>query len=147
MFQQAKFRIGESNWWVGADYLYVVASNTFDLDSILPPEIPNPAFDFDLGGIGLQVQYDGRNMIFTPSDGLSASFKFINYDKNWGSDFDYDVFKGKLLHYTPFGDYSSLGLRFEGQTTSGDTPFFAYPFVDLRGIPAMRYQGESTLVG
>lgn len=147
LFQQAKFRIGESNWWIGADYLYLSASNTFELGSILPPEIPNPAFDFDLGGIGLLVQYDGRNTIFTPTDGLSATFKFLNYDKNWGSDYDYDIFKGSLLHFTPFGDYSSLGLRLEGQATSGDAPFFAYPFVDLRGIPAMRYQGESTLVG
>jgi hypothetical protein len=147
LFQQAKFRLRESNWWIGADYLYVTASNTFDLDSILPPEIPNPNFDFDLGGIGLTVQYDGRNTIFTPTDGISATFNYRNFDKSWGSDFDYETYGGNLLHYTPFGDYSSLGLRLEAQTTRGDTPFFAYPFVDLRGIPAMRYQGESVLVG
>ena len=147
LFQQAKFRLRESNWWIGAEYIYVNASNTFDLNSILPPEIPNPNFDFDLGGIGFMVQYDGRKTIFTPSSGLSATLNYRNYDKTWGSDFDYDIYSGNLLHYTPFGDYSSLGLRLEGQTSSGDLPFFAYPFIDLRGIPAMRYQGESTLVG
>jgi hypothetical protein len=27
----------------------------------------------------------------------------------------------------------------------GDVPFFGYPFVNLRGIPAMRYQGEEVV--
>ena len=35
----------------------------------------------------------------------------------------------------------------QGQTVSGDVPFFGYPFVQLRGIPAMRYQGEEVFVG
>ena len=74
-------------------------------------------------------------------------FRSKNFDNNWGSDFDYDNYKGSLFHYTPFGDYSSLGLRLEAETVSGNTPFFAFPFVDLRGIPAMRYQGESVMTG
>ena len=141
------FRISESNWWLGADYIYVKAANTFKPGSILPPEIPEPTFDFTLGGLGVTVQYDGRNTIFTPSSGLSAKFEYRNFDDNWGSDYSYDSYSGSLFHYTPFGDYSSLGLRLDAQTVSGDSPFFAYPFVDLRGIPAMRYQGENVLVG
>jgi len=147
LLQEAKFRIKESNWWVGANYIYLSASNTFELGSILPPEIPNPAFDFDLAGLGLVIQYDGRNSVFTPSSGLSAKFDYKNFDGNWGGDFDYDSYKLGLFHYTPFGDYSSLGLRFQAQAVNGDAPFFAYPFVSLRGIPAMRYQGENVVVG
>lgn len=37
-------------------------------------------------------------------------------------------------------------MRFNGETVNGDVPYFAYPFVNLRGIPAMRYQGKSALV-
>ncbi len=78
---------------------------------------------------------------------MSAKFTYKNFDDNWGGDYDYDNFKGSLFHYTPFGEYSSLGLRLEAETVNGDTPFFAYPFVNLRGIPAMRYQGEDVIVG
>jgi hemolysin activation/secretion protein len=70
---------------------------------------------------------------------------YKNRSDTWSSDYEYDRYKGSVFHYTPFGDYSSLGLRLVGEVVSGDTPFFGYPFVSLRGIPAMRYQGESVV--
>lgn len=147
LLQQAKFRLKESNWWLGANYLYINAENTFKPGRALPPVLSGPGFEFDLGSLGLVIEYDGRNTVFTPSSGLSAKLEYKNFDDNWGSDFDYDNYKGSLFHYTPFGDYSSLGLRLQAQTVRGDTPFFAYPFVYLRGIPAMRYQGETVITG
>jgi hypothetical protein len=50
-----------------------------------------------------------------------------------------------VFHYTPFGEYSSLGLRLQGETVDGDVPFFGYPYINLRGIQALRYQGETAL--
>ncbi|MFC1720269.1 BamA/TamA family outer membrane protein [Pseudomonadota bacterium] len=147
LLQQATFRLRESNWWLGANYIYFDATNTFDLGSRLPPSLPDPAFDFNLAALGISVQYDGRNSVFTPSSGLLAKFDYRNFDNAWGSDFDFDNCKGTLFHYTPFGDYSSLGLRLQAQTVRGDVPFFAYPFVMLRGIPAMRYQGKAVVTG
>jgi hypothetical protein len=146
LFQQAQFRLRESDWWLGANYVYVNADNTFGLGEILPPNLPDPKFSFDLAGVGAFVLYDGRNTIFTPSSGLSAKLEYKNFAETWGGDYNYDSYQGSLLHYTPFGDHSSLGLRFVGQTVSGNVPYFSYPFVTLRGIPAMRYQGKSALV-
>lgn len=146
LFQQAQFRLRESDWWLGANYVYVTADNTFGLGELLPPNLPDPQFSFDLAGVGAFVLYDGRNTVFTPSSGLSAKFEYNNFADTWGGDFDYHKYKASLLHYTPFGDYSSLGLRFVGETVSGDVPYFSYPFVMLRGIPAMRYQGKSAFV-
>jgi len=146
LFQQAQFRLKESDWWLGANYVYVTADNTFGLGEILPPELPDPQFSFDLAGLSAFILYDGRNTIFTPSSGTSAKFEYRNFADTWGGDYDYDSYKATLLHYTPIGDFSSLGLRFAGETVNGDTPYFGYPFVSLRGIPAMRYQGKSALV-
>lgn len=147
LVQDVKFRLRESNWWLGGNYFYTTARNTFELGEILPPAIPDPRFDFDLGALGVYVEYDGRNTIFTPSSGLSAKLTYKNFDDNWGSDYEYDSYKGSLFHYTPFGNYSSLGIRLEAETISGNAPFFAYPYISLRGISAMRYQGEDVLVG
>ena len=33
-----------------------------------------------------------------------------------------------------------------GEFSSGSIPFYALPFLDMRGIPAMRYQGEDVLL-
>lgn len=146
LYQQAQFRLRETNWWIGANYMYMTAENTFDLGELLPPEIPSPSFEFDLGSLGLYIQYDGRNTTFTPSKGMSAKLEYSIYSDTWGSDFEYNDYEASLMHYTPFGDYSSLGLRLVGKAVDGNAPFFAYPSVSLRGIPAMRYQGESVVV-
>lgn len=145
--QELQFRMKESNWWLGGSYMYTNADNTFKLDLDLPIDLPDPTFDFTLGALSAFVKYDGRNSTFTPTQGLSATLEFQNYDERWGSDYNYDHISGELLKYIPFGDYSSLGLRLEAETVSGDVPFFAYPFVDLRGIPALRYQGQDVVLG
>ena len=38
---------------------------------------------------------------------------------------------------------SRLAPRVQG--VAGDAPFYTRPFVDLRGIPTMRYQGETSV--
>ena len=145
--QEFQFRLKESNWWLGASYMYTNADNTFKLNLDLPTDLPDPIFDFTLGAISMILRYDGRNSTFTPTNGLSAKVKFQNFDERWGSDYNYDHVTGELLKYIPFGDYSSLGLRLEAETVNGDVPFFGYPFVDLRGIPALRYQGQDVVLG
>lgn len=145
LYQQVQFRLRESNWWLGATYLYINAENTFRLEGEDPGDLPDPQFGFDQAGLGAYVEYDGRNTTFTPTDGLRAILEYRNYDDNWGSDFDYDHYLAALYHYTPVAEYSSLGLRLQGETVSGDVPFFGYPYVNLRGIPALRYQGEDVI--
>lgn len=145
LYQQIQFRLRESNWWLGSSYLYINAKNSFDLGGGPDPGLPNALGEFEQGGLGAFVEFDGRDTTFTPTKGLKGILEFRNYDKRWGSDFNYDHIAGSLHHFTPFGDYSSLGLRLDAETVSGDVPFFGYPFVNLRGIPAMRYQGEEVL--
>jgi hypothetical protein len=145
LYQQLQTRVGESNWWFGANYLYINAKNEFDLGGDPGDGLPSSLGDFEQGGLGLFIEFDGRNTTFTPSDGFKGVLEFRNYDKNWGSDFNYDHLALSLQHFTPFGKYSSLGLRLEGETVDGDVPFFGYPYVNLRGIPALRYQGEEVV--
>jgi hypothetical protein len=37
----------------------------------------------------------------------------------------------------------TLGLRGDTAATFGDTPFYLQPFIMMRGVPVMRYQGEA----
>ncbi len=145
LYQQLQFRLKESNWWLGGNFLFIDAKNSFDDGSDSSEDLPGPDADFQQGGIGVFVEYDGRNTVFTPSKGLKGLVEYRNYDKRWGSDFNYDHIAASLQHFTPFGDYSSLGVRLEGETVSGDVPFFGFPYVNLRGMPALRYQGEDVL--
>jgi hypothetical protein len=148
LYQQLKFRLGESNWWLGGSYLYINAQNSFKIGGEPDPEpgLPGPLSQFEQGGLGVVAEYDGRNTTFTPTNGLKATLAYRNYDKKWGSDFNYDHLAGSFNHFTPIGEHSSLGLRLDGEMVSGDdVPFFGFPYVNLRGIPAMRYQGEEVI--
>jgi hypothetical protein len=39
-----------------------------------------------------------------------------------------------------------LGLRLDGRFVDGDAPFWGLPFIQIRGIPSLRYQGENVFV-
>jgi outer membrane translocation and assembly module TamA len=39
-----------------------------------------------------------------------------------------------------------VGGRLDFRGSSGETPFYAVPFIELRGIPYLRYQGERVAV-
>ena len=144
LFQQLKFRLRESNWWLGMDYLYSDAETKFFIQD-QPIGLPPPLGEFQQGGVGAIVEFDSRDSTFTPSRGLRGKLQYRNYADTWGSDFDFDHVRGSLNYFIPVGEYSSLGLRLDGEAVRGDVPFFSYPFVSLRGIPAMRYQGQEVL--
>ena len=142
LYQQIQMRLSESNWWVGGNFVFINAKNTFDFGDEPVRELPGPFDEFSQGGLGLFVEYDGRNTVFTPSNGLKGILEYRKYDRSVGSDFDYDHISGSIHHFTPFGEFSSLGVRLDAEAVDGDVPFFGYPYVNLRGIPALRYQGE-----
>jgi len=48
----------------------------------------------------------------------------------------------KLLSFHRLSKRFLLDLRLEVGAVSGDPPFFGFPWVKLRGVPAMRYQDE-----
>jgi hypothetical protein len=97
LLQDVKFRLKESNWWLGGSYMYVDADNTFDLNFDYPIELPKPTSEFNLGALGAYVQYDATNTIFTPTKGLVAKIKYQNFDQSWGSDFNYNHYSGELM--------------------------------------------------
>ena len=145
LYQQVQFRVKESNWWLGGNYLYLNADNSFRFGDDEDTDPPNPQSGFEQGGLSAFVEYDGRDNTFTPTDGIKGVLEYRKYDKRFGSDFDYDHVAGSINHHMPFGENSSLGIRLDGELVSGNVPFFGFPFVKLRGIPAMRYQGEQVL--
>lgn len=46
------------------------------------------------------------------------------------------------MHFRPLSQSLFLGVRGSVKTSSDGTPFFLRPYVALRGVQALRYQGE-----
>ena len=141
LFQGLKFRLAGSRFFAGASYL-LLDTNTEVGISGLDPSFKRSSRD---AAVIFNLEYDSRNTIFTPTDGISSTIEASLFREAVGSDTEFEKYKAKIYYFTPMSDTLVLGLRGDIQTIRGDAseiPFYQYPFVDLRGIPAMRYQGE-----
>lgn len=147
LFQELKFRLKDSDFFAGINYLLLDSSVEFDLSDLLPTEIPSPKFDSRSASVSLLLDYDSRDTLFTPSNGLSAGLRASFYREAFGSDEEFEKYKAYAKFFTMLTDTLVLGLRGEFDTLDGEAAFYEYPFINLRGIPAFRYQGETVTVG
>lgn len=132
-----KRRMGASNWFIGASTSMVDADAFFKTDGSGIPD-----FEFTDVGIGATGLYDSRDDSMMPSTGRRFDLTVWRYDDAIGGEFDYWTSRLKFNSFHKFAEKFVLGLRFEVGTADGEVPFYAEPFVPLRGIPALRYTGE-----
>lgn len=148
LIQELLFRLWGSHFFAGLGYTLVDTQNTFDLShGTSLPDLPSVNFDSRSAALSLILNYDSRNNLFTPSEGIEASIKLMSFNQAWGGDDDFEKYSADLNYYTMPSKKLVLGLRGAGSLVDGDAPFYAYPYIDMRGIKAMRYQGDATLVG
>ena len=59
-----------------------------------------------------------------------------------GSDRNFETAALAAIWYQPLGADLYLGARAAAKASSNGTPFYLRPFVALRGVEALKYQGE-----
>ncbi len=143
LIQQAIFRIGKSKFLLGGKYQFMKTKASFFEES----ELPINPLDFDLinSGLGLIAEYDNTNSIFSPSKGLRINLTYDQYLEILGSNRNFGRLTLFTHYYQPIVKNKWIaGFRLESQLSTGDAPFYMLPFISLRGVPALRYQGEFT---
>ncbi|MCZ6887743.1 MAG: BamA/TamA family outer membrane protein, partial [Gammaproteobacteria bacterium] len=137
--QDLKFRVGDSDFFVGGALNYQNGTAEF-LSDILPPGL----LDFELVNVGLAARglYDTRDDALYPRKGRMFDLSIGRYDERFGGDFDYWNSRLKLHSFHSLTQKFVLGLRLDLWKVAGDPPFFAFPWISMRGVQAMRYQGE-----
>jgi hypothetical protein len=145
MLQQAVFRIGKSNFWLGGNYVFSKTTVTLFEDSDI--EWLDP-YELDLinSGVTLLTQYENFNNILAPSKGVNIELNLRSYFEFLGSDENSQKLTFSTIGYVPVMERWVSGFRLESNLASQSTPFFMLPYINLRGVPAMRYQGEFTLL-
>ena len=146
-FQETRFRIGDSRWFWGIGLTYLNADTAFRVE--IPDEAPIELLPSTLTNVGLagKLAWDSRDSTSMPNKGQFIDLSLWRYDDAFGGDYNYWNAKLKMTSFHPFGEKWVLGLRLDYEATSGDAPFFGYPYVNLRGIPALRYQGDRVITG
>jgi hypothetical protein len=147
LYQETRFRLGDSKWFAGIGLSYLDASSAFEVE--IPEEAPIDLFRHDLrnSGLSAKLAWDTRDNTSMPNRGQLFDLAVWRYDESIGGDYDYWNATLKLLSFHQLHQKFVLGLRLEYSTIDGRAPFFAIPWVSLRGIPALRYQGDRVLVG
>jgi len=150
LLQQIKFRLGKTNFFIGGKWIYFDSTSKLrGFEEIWPPDWPELPLingrDSSNSGLGALAYYDGRDNVFTPDKGQEANLELLRYDTAIGGDFDYWYLAAQVISFHQLHERFNLGLRADGEAVDGDVPFYGYPFVQLRGVPAMRYQDERVL--
>lgn len=147
VFVQATKRIGLSNWYGGLKYMFLKTDVEYVGDRLLPPDwVKEKEYSSIVSQLGLVVEFDNRDNVFTPNSGLKFHIDGIWSDNILGSDFDYGRSNYYIYAYKTLSKKVVGGFRLDGQQAYGDPPFFLYPFVDMRGIPANRYSGKADIL-
>lgn len=137
---EGRYRLGNSPWMVGLRYLYAEVDSTFRV--ALPPGVLAIDLDSKLGGPSAILSYDTRDNIFTPNKGVFAELNATFHDPMFGASSTHQRVDLVGISYHPLRDNLVLGIRGDVNMGFGRTPFYAVPYVSLRGVPALRYQGE-----
>lgn len=146
--QKLLVRVSDSDLFIGPRQIYLDTQNTFKLSSLIPsPGVPDVDFDSRSSGLGVEVLYDGLDNLISPDSGVKAQLQATWYEPTWGSDDSFAKYRINLNGYRQLSSKLILGARADFNALSGDAPFYEYPYVDMRGVKALRYQGEKTWVG
>ncbi|MFD2942546.1 BamA/TamA family outer membrane protein [Flavobacterium notoginsengisoli] len=133
-------------WSAGPQYLFLNSKiNLPDVD--LPPPFVQPKdIKSTISQLGAAIQFDGRDNIFTPDKGIRLQSDFFWSDNILGSDYDAWRVNLSAIGFYPLTKKLIGGLRIEGEQAFGNPPFYLLPGINLRGIPAARYQGKTSIV-
>jgi hypothetical protein len=142
-FAQAKLRLGDSHAWAGVSYGLAATEVDFEKPAGTPG-LPPARSDSTEAGLTPSLSFDSRDNMFTPLRGTYLEGSYGLFGQALGGDNEFQRARLIALHYLELEADLSLGLRGETAATFGDAPFYLYPYISLRGVPAMRYQGEQT---
>lgn len=138
---QASWQLApKSPWWVGLRYVYADVDPQLRDDALFPGLAD--AVRVKVSAPTAILEYDSRDNVFTPTQGIYAETSYLASREALGASDDFARFQQLLTGWLPLQPRLTLGARGSYAWSSSDTPFFLRPFVVLRGVPAMRWQGE-----
>jgi hypothetical protein len=139
-------RLGKSNWYAGLQYLFLHTEVTSANDQSLPSFIKPLEMKSNIAMLSAIIELDSRDNVFTPDKGIKFHVDAGISDNIVGSDYDFWKINYYAYMYKPFWKKFVGGLRIDGQQALSSPPFYFLPFIDMRGVPAERYQGKADIL-
>ena len=141
-YQSLKYRLFDSNFFLGGSFLYSELTNSLQDDN---PFLNLPKETIKNVAASLLFDYDSRDNTLSPNSGMIFNAMGIFFDERLGSDNTFQRYLLQELLYVPVSPTLNFDHRLSYAQVAGDeAPFYLYPSIDMRGVPAMKYQGEKT---
>jgi len=137
---QVKYRFGDSSIWAGLNARF--ASTAVEFDSKEGTDLPAYHRASNLGGATAMAVWDSRDNIFTPIRGTYVEGNFGMFLAGPESTGVFEQAELLALQFIPLPFRLYLGLRGQVKATFGEAPFYFLPFISMRGVMQVRYQGE-----
>jgi hypothetical protein len=130
----------KSPWSIGLRYIYAQVEPKLRDEPQFPGLIDST--NMKISAPAAVLEYDSRNNLFTPTSGMFAESAYLVSREDFGATEDFERFQQVVMGWLPIADRWTLGMRGDYQWASNGTPFFLRPYIKLRGVAAMRYQGD-----
>lgn len=139
-------QFNNAKWSAGPQYLFLNSKINLPDFNLPPPFVDPKDIKSTISQLGAALQFDGRDNIFTPDKGIRVQTDFFWSDKALGSDYQAWRINLSAIGYYPLAKTLIGGLRIEGEQALGSPPFYLQPGINMRGIPAARYMGKTSIV-
>ncbi|MGY0392863.1 BamA/TamA family outer membrane protein [Bizionia sp. KMM 8389] len=137
--------IKNSGLFVGVEYLFLKNEITPEFEfTNLPDFVDEKSLKSNLSSPGIVIEFDNRDNIFTPDNGFLVNATY-HFNADWtGSDYNFGNLELSAQYFHQFIPQLVSGFRWASEFQFNDSPFYTEPYINLRGVPKMRYQGRST---
>ena len=102
-------------------------------------------------GLGLGILYDNIHNALNPRKGIYSEWAFLNYNGDFGSDFNFTSYIIDNRFYVPVKKNTVLAAQFYGQFTLGNAPFNMLSLMGgeslMRGYYLGRYRDKNLIAG
>lgn len=143
LYQDISFRLGSSRWFTGAKLLWMETDTAFKLGIGEEfGEIGVEDRESNNVGVAATITFDSLDNTFTPNSGQRIQLDVWRFDEILSGDYEYWKARLKWLTFWELHRKFVLGIKAEYATLDGRGPFYAYPYIKLRGIAALRYLGN-----
>lgn len=138
--QQVKGRVWR-DLFAGLRYIYAASEVRLERDSAIPGVTPR-VLDIATGGLGATIELDARDNALSPTRGTRAQVTGSFFGPGLGGDSTYRQVNALVHQYLNVSPRVGLAVRLDGTVSTDGAPFFALPFLRMRGLPVMQYQGQ-----
>ncbi len=131
--------VEDSNWFLGLSIQQAAATIHFDASNA-SAALPPIDSKVRLIGTGPQALYDSRDDKTYPTEGEDVTFRWFRYFGSWGNEPTFDKTEADFRVYRSITPTLVGAVRARYQVASDQTPFFALPSMDVRGVSSDRYR-------